>query len=126
MTDRQQPDTAVVVIAWVVTAFTAGYMLPWAIAATRGKANQGSVALINALVGWSLIGWVVALVMACQAHQVVRAPVAMNVVVAQQFPQTYATGSYPQAGPPPGWYPAPDGYGRQYWDGIAWTAHRAQ
>lgn len=28
---------------------------------------------------------------------------------------------------PPGWYPAPEGEpGRRYWDGTAWTEHRAE
>lgn len=45
-------------------------MLPWAVAATRGKSNATAVALINLLLGWTLIGWIVALVMACGAHQV--------------------------------------------------------
>lgn len=57
------------VVAWVVTILTAGYMLPWAIAATRGKSNSGAIGWINLLLGWTVIGWVIALVMACTAHQ---------------------------------------------------------
>ena len=57
-------------MAWVVAIVTLGYMLPWAVAATRGKSNSGAIALVNLLVGWSLIGWIVALVMACGSHQV--------------------------------------------------------
>jgi hypothetical protein len=64
---------AEVAIAWIVTVLTLGYMLPWAIAATRGKSNSGAVALVNFLLGWTFIGWVVALVMACSSHQVVVA-----------------------------------------------------
>ena len=111
----------------MLTVLTVGYMLPWAIAATRGKANHGAVALIDVLLGWSLIGWVVALVMACQAHQVVGAPMTMNVMVAQQFPQAHFSGPPPpvRAGPAPGWYAAPDGPGQRYWNGSAWTAHTA-
>ncbi|QTE31418.1 DUF2510 domain-containing protein [Pengzhenrongella sicca] len=51
----------------------------------------------------------------------------VNVLVAQQFPQAaqgYA-GQVPVSGPPPGWYPSPLGAGQQYWDGVAWTGHRA-
>jgi hypothetical protein len=61
---------AEVTIAWIVTVLTLGYMLPWAIAATRGKSNSWAVGLVNFLLGWTFIGWVVALVMACMPHQV--------------------------------------------------------
>lgn len=59
------------VVAWILTILTAGYMLPWAIAATRGKSNSGVVGWINLLLGWSVVGWIVALVMACTSHRVV-------------------------------------------------------
>jgi hypothetical protein len=58
-----------VIIAWVVTVLTVGYMLPWAIAATRGKSNSGAIGWLNLLLGWSIVGWIIALVMACGAHQ---------------------------------------------------------
>lgn len=61
---------AEVAIAWIFTVLTFGYMLPWAIAATRGKSNSWAVGLVNFLLGWTFIGWVAALVMACMAHQV--------------------------------------------------------
>ncbi len=127
LTDQRSADSALVVVAWVTTALTAAYMLPWAIAVSRGKSNAGSIGLINLLLGWSLVGWVVALVMACQAHQLLGVPMSVNVVVAQQFPQSgYGHPAPPVAmGPGPGWYPSPDGYGRQYWDGQSWTGHRA-
>jgi fumarate reductase subunit D len=66
-------NSAEVAIAWVITVLTLGYMLPWAVAATRGKSNSMAVALVNFLLGWTFIGWVVALVMACTSHQVVAA-----------------------------------------------------
>lgn len=71
--DSQAKPTQTIV-AWIVALLTAGYMLPWAIAATRGKSNSGSIGLINLLLGWSVIGWIVALVMACTAHQTVVLP----------------------------------------------------
>jgi hypothetical protein len=33
-------STAVIVTAWIVTFLTMFYMLPWAVAASRGKPNQ--------------------------------------------------------------------------------------
>jgi hypothetical protein len=70
MTDART-NGAEVAIAWILTVLTLGYMLPWAIAATRGKSNSWAVGLVNFLLGWTFIGWIVALVMACTAHQVV-------------------------------------------------------
>jgi hypothetical protein len=96
---------AVVAIAWVCAFCTLGYMLPWAVAATRGGSNQLGVGLVNCFLGWSLIGWIVALVMACQAHSVM--------------------GVWPGFGPVAGSYPAPAGYGHEYWDRRIWTGHRA-
>jgi hypothetical protein len=62
---------AQVAVAWIIALLTVGYMLPWAVAATRGKPNALAIALINLLLGWTMVGWVVALVMACTSHQVV-------------------------------------------------------
>jgi hypothetical protein len=45
--------------AWIIAIVTLGYMLPWAIG------------WINLLLGWTLIGWIIALVMACGAHQTI-------------------------------------------------------
>lgn len=58
-------------LAWLIALVTLGYMLPWAIAATRGKSNSGAIGLLNLLLGWTVIGWIVALVMACTKHQAV-------------------------------------------------------
>src|SRR4051794_18590280 len=72
---RPPVSDAHVAIAWVVTALTAGYMLPWAIAATTRKSNTASIALIDLLLGWTFVGWVAALVMACLPEPVAVAPV---------------------------------------------------
>lgn len=40
------------------------YFLPLIVAWRRHVVNVGSVAVINVLLGWTLIGWVVALAMA--------------------------------------------------------------
>ena len=47
-----------------------GYLAPWAVAAQRGKANHVSILLFNVLAGWTIIGWVAALTMACWPHRV--------------------------------------------------------
>jgi len=52
-----------VVIALVVTI----YFLPSIVAVGRHVPNTGSVFVINAFLGWTLIGWVVALAMAARS-----------------------------------------------------------
>jgi len=89
-------STAHVVIAWLCAVATVGYLLPWAIAATRNRSNVGAVAMINLFLGWSLIGWVVALVMACGSDQ--------TVVVVQH---TYAPPPQPWQAPQQQWIQTP-------------------
>ncbi|MFN8076719.1 MAG: superinfection immunity protein [Kineosporiaceae bacterium] len=132
VTDQRSPDTALVVVAWLLAIGTLLYLLPWAIAVSRGKANHAAIGLVNVLLGWSFIGWIVALVMACGAHQVgghsVAVAYAGQPYQPQYQPQPVYQPAYqpqPTALPPAGWYAAPDGQGRQYWDGRAWTPHRS-
>jgi hypothetical protein len=121
-TDQQPTNAASIVIAWMITLLTFGYMLPWAVAASRGKSNQGGIALLNLFLGWTVVGWVIALVMACSSHQPVN--VGPIVVVAPQFTgAALAVSPFPL--PPAGWYPSPDHVGQQFWDGQSWTGHRA-
>ena len=58
------------VVAIVVAILTAGYMLPWAIAAVR-DVRHWSVFWINLLLGWTIVGWIWALVMALRAQRLV-------------------------------------------------------
>ncbi len=118
------------------------YLLPTIIGASRKVVNIGSVAAINLLLGWTLIGWVVALAMALRTNP----PHAY-----QQFWQGTAPGgagaagqqtpsgsgprpnSYPAEGPtqppPPssnaGWYKDPWGVGKRWWNGRFWTDQTA-
>lgn len=69
VTDRKdRPVSAVVAV--IVAIVTAGYMLPWAIAAVRGNANTWAVFWVNLLLGWTVIGWIVALVMSIREHRI--------------------------------------------------------
>jgi alpha/beta superfamily hydrolase len=69
--DRRPTSALLLITAWTLAVITFLYMLPWAIALTRGKANAGAIGWLNLLLGWSFVGWVAALVMACMAHQAV-------------------------------------------------------
>lgn len=63
------PDNPVssfhLILAWALTLFSGFYMLPWAIAATRGVKDSAAVGVITFLLGWTLIGWVWMLYKAC-------------------------------------------------------------
>lgn len=105
-----------IVVAWVFAVLTLGYFLPWAISATRQKSNASAIGVLNFLVGWTVIGWIAALVMSVQSEPTQVTNVA------------YAVAPVVHVGPqvsPPGWYP--DQFGaRRYWDGQRWTAHTAR
>jgi hypothetical protein len=115
---EQEHNAAVIAVAWVVAVVTGLYMLPWAVAATRGKTNSGTVALVNVLLGWTVIGWIAALVMALGAH-----PVRYVAVEPGWHGGALATGPSGWDGPPVGWYPDPGGRGQRFWDGERWTEH---
>jgi hypothetical protein len=65
-TDRS--STLVKVIAVLVAIASGGYMLPWAIAAVR-DVKHWNVFWINLLLGWTIIGWIWALVMSLRAQR---------------------------------------------------------
>jgi hypothetical protein len=58
------------IVAIVVAVLTLGYMLPWAIAVVR-DVRHWSVFWVNLLLGWTLIGWIIALVMSLRAQRLV-------------------------------------------------------
>lgn len=66
---KSRPVSAIVSI--VVAILSAGYMLPWAIAAVRGNRNTWSVFWVNLLLGWTVIGWIIALVMSIREHRII-------------------------------------------------------
>ena len=43
------------------------YFLPWIIAGNRKHHQKSAIAVINFFLGWTFVGWVVALAMACSA-----------------------------------------------------------
>lgn len=56
------------IISIIVAVVTAGYMLPWCIAAVR-DVRHWSVFWVNLLLGWTIIGWIIALVMSLRAQR---------------------------------------------------------
>jgi hypothetical protein len=64
--DRSWTTTKVVAV--ILAIATAGYLLPWAIAAVRDVPHW-SVFWVNLLLGWTVVGWIVALVMSLRAQR---------------------------------------------------------
>lgn len=64
-----ESSTTVKVVAWIVAVLSSLYMLPWAIGATRNLRNHWTIFWIDLLLGWTIVGWVIALVMACRSKK---------------------------------------------------------
>ena len=58
------------IFAVLLTLLSIFYFLPFAIAFNKKRANSGAIFALNLFLGWSLIGWVVALVWAMKDEQV--------------------------------------------------------
>jgi len=57
--------------AILITILSLFYFLPFAIAFHKRRANTGAIFALNLFLGWSLIGWVLALVWALKQEQVI-------------------------------------------------------
>ena len=126
---------AILVILFLIVA-VALYFLPTIVAVMRKVPNVGSVVIVNLFLGWSFIGWVVAMAMAARsAPTTVVAPIVYGgpgqPMAMQPFAPSASAGGALAPGPPPaaaayaaGWYPDPPGQARlRYHDGNAWTSH---
>ncbi|MCB0922082.1 MAG: superinfection immunity protein [Actinobacteria bacterium] len=60
--------TVTKVVAVIVALLTGGYMLPWAIAAVRDVPHWG-VFWLNLLLGWTIVGWIIALVLSLRSQR---------------------------------------------------------
>ncbi|WP_255532745.1 MULTISPECIES: superinfection immunity protein [unclassified Polynucleobacter] len=54
----------------LLTLLSLFYFLPFAIAFNKKRANSGAIFALNLFLGWSLVGWVVALVWAMKDEKV--------------------------------------------------------
>lgn len=96
------------------------YFLPLIVALIRKMPNVGSIAVINFFLGWTFVGWIVAMAMACGS--------ATRNVVVNQYSGTMAFQSpllQPQvatATAQQGWLADPSSrHQMRYWDGARWT-----
>jgi branched-subunit amino acid transport protein AzlD len=49
----------------IITSLLALYLLPFIIAKTRKHRNAAAIGVLNLLLGWTVLGWIGALVWAC-------------------------------------------------------------
>lgn len=56
------------VLALAIPLIVGMYLLPTLVAVKRAVPDRGSVAVINVLLGWSFMGWVVALALAFRSR----------------------------------------------------------
>lgn len=59
------PTLTLSIVTPMVTLFV--YMLPAFVAWRRGHRQTGAIAVLNLLLGWTILGWIGALVWACTA-----------------------------------------------------------
>ena len=64
--------------SWILFVLLVPYFLPTIIAILRQKTNTGSIFALNLLLGWSLIGWVVALIWALSSDNMRSQTVIVN------------------------------------------------
>jgi ABC-type sugar transport system permease subunit len=57
--------------AVLITLLSLFYFLPFAIAFNKKRANTGAIFALNLFLGWTLIGWVVALVWALKEERII-------------------------------------------------------
>lgn len=69
----------------IIIASIVAYWAPTIVAASRHVPNRGSVIVINLFLGWTVIGWVIALAMACRSKPAVAAGPPMMQIPPQQY-----------------------------------------
>jgi Superinfection immunity protein len=104
-------------LARLVTLFVFGtvaviimiaYLLPTLIGSSRHVADLGSVAVINIALGWTLVGWVIALAMALRTPpepaptvQIFQGVLPPSIGLPASRPAPGESGSPPPLPPPP-------------------------
>ena len=83
------------------------YLLPSIIASARNLPRSNGVFVLNLFLGWTVVGWVVAMVMACRPE-----PTPPVMVTQAALPPLT----------PPGWYIEPVSHSVRRWDGTTWMA----
>lgn len=98
----------------LLLVIAAAYFLPLIVAILRKVPNVGSVAVVNFFLGWTFIGWVVAMAMACRS--------ADRGVIVHQYGASASFVAPHQPVQSAGWFADPTRrHQLRYWDGTRWT-----
>jgi heme/copper-type cytochrome/quinol oxidase subunit 2 len=73
-----EQDTPAKFVAALIAALSAGYFVPGAVATWRNTDNQALVWWLSALTSWTIVGWVVALILAAQRTEKHRLSIEKN------------------------------------------------
>jgi Superinfection immunity protein len=99
----QGPDTAASVGGAIIAIVLLGvaialYFLPAIIASRRGHQNVDGIAVLNLLLGWTLLGWIAALIWACTSvHELfdAKCPYCLSAIPASATRCSHCTASVP-------------------------------
>lgn len=58
------------IVLFVVGLFCIPYFVPAIVAYSRRKTNRGAILALNIFLGWTLVGWIIALVWALKTDMV--------------------------------------------------------
>ncbi len=61
---KKRPSVLGLLLIWTLALISLLYFLPLAIAFSRGHKDTGPIFVVDLFLGWTLVGWVVALVWA--------------------------------------------------------------
>ena len=83
---------------FIILGYIVAYFVPTIVALARKVPSRGSVVVVNFLLGWTIVGWIVALAMACRSR-----PQPQYLVPPGWGPQGgWTPPPGPEQGPPPG------------------------
>ena len=74
------------------------YFLPSIIAMVKSKSNTAAILVLNLFLGWTIIGWIVALVWAVSANNIRNQPIIVNNSVQQTDSRSNAVETKPSGG----------------------------
>ena len=95
------------------------YLLPSIVGTGRQVVDLGTVMVVNIFLGWTGIGWIVALALAMRTA-VPRVEVATNAMASPDSASPSPASAKAHFAPPAGWYrQTPDGPVR-WWTGTEW------